>query len=94
MYKTTHHSNALQMDAGQGFHANLSLDTALALPQEILWGLFNLGMSAETDSLFENHFVCEFESNELQLLQTLQFNPAIEWVGVPTPFTCLSIDYF
>ena len=34
MYKTTHHSNALQMDFGQGFHANLSLDTALALPQD------------------------------------------------------------
>jgi hypothetical protein len=94
MYKTTHHSNALQIDFGHGLHANRSLDVGLALTQESLWSLLNLGMSAETDSLFKDYFVREFESTELPLLQTLQLNPAIEWIGVPPPPTFLSIDYF
>ncbi|MEY3886270.1 MAG: hypothetical protein RL650_362 [Pseudomonadota bacterium] len=85
MHITTHYSNAIQMDFWQ--------DT-LASPQDLLWGFSNLSFPTQAVVNLQDHFARGIESNELHLLQTLQLNPEIKWVGVPTPFAFLPVDYF
>jgi hypothetical protein len=94
MYKTTHHSNVLQMDFWPAALGGVASDTSLASPHWLLWGLMNFGIAAEELADFQDHFARETESNEFQLLQTLPIIPVIEWVGVPTPPAFLVIDSF
>jgi hypothetical protein len=97
MYKTAHFSIASQMDfwpAAFGGFASDAFDASTSSPHWLMWGLLNFGTAAEAAADFQAHFTRETESNELQLLQTLALNPAIESVGVPTPPAFLVIDYF
>lgn len=94
MYKTTHHSNVLQMDFWPAALGGISTETSLESPQWLLWGLMNFGIAAETSADFQAHFARETEANEFQLLQTLSLNPVIERVGVPTPPAFLVVDSF
>ena len=98
MYKTTHTSNAMQMDFWPVALGGIASDASIDSPHWLLWGLMNFGIVTEPSPDLQAHFARETEANEFQLLQTLSqtvsFNPAIEPVGVPAPTPFLVIDYF
>jgi len=94
MYKTTHHSNALQMDFWPAALGGIASDVSLMSPHWLLWGFSNFGTATEVAGDFQAHFARETESNEFQLLQKLSLNPAIEFVGVSAPTPVLVVDYF
>ena len=98
MYKTTHTSSVMQMDfwpvALGGIAFDADIESPIESPHWLLWGLMNFGIATEPAVDLQAHFARETEANEFQLLQTLPLNPAIEWVGVPTPPAFLVIDSF
>jgi hypothetical protein len=94
MHKTAHHSSEQQLDLWQASFGSFSLNASFASPQGLLWGFSNLSFPTESVVNFQAPLMIDIESNELQLLQTIQLNPSIERAGVQTPLDYFAVDYF